>query len=299
MLVALAKGENCNNAVTRGVVGRSCGTDVVVVHDHRRLSLPGTSGSLKCNFLGKCESDSIFVTLGNGCFWERQYAYTHVEMDTFGRKRADVTALVGYTGADKPGPNGEVCYHSGSAVDYSTLGYFETVQVRIDIKNKEKQFTALVKDFFGSFTWDATRNGMRRPDDFSTWQGDHGRAYRSGIGIPGGVKGALYKIIVSENKKLAHPMVLAEGKNGDPDVFNKVYVYDLDKFDFFVGEAYHQFHSNFFGPSYELDYLSMGADFRKAGRIAHSPGCSDFGRRSLRSGAVADDMRSFVDIAHV
>ena len=69
MLVALAKGENCNNAVTRGVVGRSCGTDVVVVHDHRRLSLPGTSGSLKCNFLGKCESDSIFVTLGNGCFW--------------------------------------------------------------------------------------------------------------------------------------------------------------------------------------------------------------------------------------
>ena len=69
MLVALAHGENCNKAVTRGIVGRSCGTDIVTVHDHRRLSFPGTSGSLKCNFLGKCAADSIYVTLGNGCFW--------------------------------------------------------------------------------------------------------------------------------------------------------------------------------------------------------------------------------------
>merc|ERR1719271_1628133 len=108
-LVALARAENCQNAVTRGVVGRACGSDVVTVDDHRRLDLPGTDTS-KCNVEGQCANDAIYVTLGNGCFWERQYAYTHVEMEQFDRKRNEVSALVGYTGSTKAGPNGEVCY---------------------------------------------------------------------------------------------------------------------------------------------------------------------------------------------
>lgn len=296
MLVAMAHGDDddCKNAVSRGIVGRSCGSDVVTVKDHRRLALPKPAAS-KCNVAGKCVNDAIYVTLGNGCFWERQYAYTHVEMDKFHRKRAQVSALVGYTGAMQAGPKGEVCYHSASVVDYSTLGFFETVQVKVDNLQKEKQFTALVKDFFSSFLWDATRNGMRRPDDWSTYQGDHGKAYRSGIGIPGGVKGSLYKIITQENSKLDHPMTLKAGVGKDEDVFNTVYIMDSNKFKFYVGEAYHQFHSNFFGPGYEQDYLDMNAAFRKSMRIARSPGCSDYRRRLLRSGdAASDPMRSFL-----
>lgn len=295
-LVALARGENCHDAVTRGVVGRSCGTDVVTVDDHRRLGLPGT-GTSKCNVEGKCTNDAIYVTLGNGCFWERQYAYTHVEMEQFSRKRSDVSAVVGYTGSTKVGDNGEVCYHSYSATDYSTLGHFETVQVKLDIDQEESQFKALVKNFFESFTWDANRNGMRRPDDWSKFSGDHGAAYRSGIGIPGGVQGSLYDIIVNENKKLAHPMTLHEGVGGDADVFNTVYIMDSDKFDFYVGEAYHQFHSNFFGDAYEQNYLNMNSQFRSAKHIAKSPGCPmDHRRRSLRAGAQADNMRSFLGV---
>jgi len=296
MLVALAQGDNdCKNAVSRGIVGRPCGNDIVTVKDHRRLGLPKTA-ALKCNVDGKCVNDAIYVTLGNGCFWERQYAYTHVEMEKFHRKRSQVSAVVGYTGAMQAGPHGEVCYHSSSPVDYSTLGFFETVQVKVDNVHKEAQFTALAKDFFSSFSWDANRKGMRRPDDWSTFSGDHGKAYRSGIGIPGGIKGSLYKIIKQENAKLDHPMKLVAGVGQDPDVFNTVYIMDSDKFKFFVGEAYHQFHSNFFGPSYEAPYLAMNAAFRKTKHIAHSPGCSDYRRRLLRGGARgADPMRTYLD----
>ena len=69
MLVALAQGDNdCKNAVSRGIVGRPCGNDIVTVKDHRRLGLPKTAAS-KCNVDGKCVNDAIYVTLGNGCFW--------------------------------------------------------------------------------------------------------------------------------------------------------------------------------------------------------------------------------------
>lgn len=288
-IVALAT-ETCQNAITRGVVGRPCtpppsqpdNPDIILVSENRRLRRRlEQSNQNFCNLDDTCTSDSVYVTLGNGCFWERQYAYYNVETDTngpFKRQPEAISARVGYIGSTREGHNGEVCYHSYSAVDYSTLGHAETVLVRLDKAKKVEQFTALVKDFFGSFTWDGDRNGMRRPDDWSQFAGDHGAAYRSLISIPGGVKGELYRIVKNENKKLAHPMTLMPGVGADPDNFNTVFIIDSHEFHFYVGEAYHQFHSNFFGPSYEPEYLKLNQKLRNhkpKPLLAKSPGCND------------------------
>jgi len=300
MLVALARGEGgadfCKDAVKKGIVGRSCAaTDVVAVNGRRSLNTLKTPAF--CTVKGKCTTDAFYVTLGNGCYWERQYAYTHVEMAApFNRKRMEVTSRVGYIGGHHAAANGQVCYHGPDKtfLDYEKLGFYETVQVKIDNKDKVKQFTALVKDFFGSFLWDSARIGMRRPDDWSVYSGDHGLAYRSGLSFPGGMRGPLYKIVDAENKKLAHPMNLVAGKGNDPDVFNTVYIMDSDQWPFYIGEAYHQFHSNFFGKTYETAYTDMNKNYIKAHLVEKSTVCREcqchYRRRSLRT----DNMRAFV-----
>ena len=72
------------------------------------------------------------VYFGNGCFWERQWAYYNVELD-FGRSPRNVTALVGYGGGDTS-KSGAVCYHCGffCAEAYDNLGNAEVVEVLLD-----------------------------------------------------------------------------------------------------------------------------------------------------------------------
>ena len=75
-------------------------------------------------------ADPNLVYFGNGCFWERQWAYYNVETDKagpFARAAADFTAYVGYAGGQNP-PNGgsAVCYHTGDERDYAHLGVSAT-----------------------------------------------------------------------------------------------------------------------------------------------------------------------------
>lgn len=181
-----------------------------------------------------------FIFFRSGCFWERQYAYYKVEKKgdgVFGRTNLqDITALSGYAGSSRAGANGQVCYHGNMGTDYSALGHAEVVQVQLDDGREEVQFRALIDDFFRSFEYDSTRQGMRRPDDFSATQGDHGAPYRSVVGIPGGVTGALYKVVQMANQGLAHPMTLKAGQGSDPDVFDTIYIMDSCKFVFFQAE---------------------------------------------------------------
>merc|ERR1712217_652797 len=195
-----------------------------------------------------CGSDCTYVWFGEGCFWERQWAYVNVELDPkapFKRAKANVTSRVGYAGSKKVGNDGLVCYHSTDAsADYEMLGHCEGVRVTLDSAKEREQFTALCDNFFESFTF--TGDGFQRPDP-----GDMGSAYRVAVGIPGGVQGSLYSILAAANKRLEvkhnKSMVLKADASGSStqDEFNTVCVMDSDKFSFFLGEQYHQFHADF------------------------------------------------------
>ena len=84
------------------------------------LRLPGHEGR------NQSWGGSTTVYFGNGCFWERQYAYVNVEQGKWGRGDADVSSVVGYAGGKGgAGPDGKVCYHHSGAQDdvYSSLGH--------------------------------------------------------------------------------------------------------------------------------------------------------------------------------
>jgi hypothetical protein len=106
------------------------------------------------------------VYFGNGCFWERQYAYTNVEMDESGpfkRPSSEVTSVVGYGGGRGQSSDGLVCYHhAGGNQDntYGSLGHCEVVAVAVE--SGTDQYKALVEDYFSSFT--QTAAGMQRCD---------------------------------------------------------------------------------------------------------------------------------------
>ncbi len=135
--------------------------------------------------------ERIQVVLGNGCFWERQYAYAMLEYGNslFARELPDLTSRAGYAGALDVGSDGRVCYHhsGGDQSDiYSTLGHAEGVSVLLDNDGEtshdggrasvlaQAQFTLLAQDFLDSFTYSASKGGNSRPDP-----GDTGAEYRS------------------------------------------------------------------------------------------------------------------------
>merc|ERR1711907_87695 len=193
------------------------------------------------------------IWLGNGCFWERQYAYAMLEMNATGpfkRSNASVTSVVGYAGAKGTGKDGLVCYDTGKSNDYGTLGYAEAVGVQLDAGHEESQFGALVDNFFLSFT--PTSTGFMRPDLPPNLPfGDVGAPYRTVLGIPGGVRGPLFKVLSGRNTPRGPynmTMSLKEDASGNmtQDEDNTVWVMDSNKFPFYQGEQYPQFHSNFF-----------------------------------------------------
>ena len=204
--------------------------------------------------LGVSVSTNPTVWFGDGCFWERQYAYVQVELDPSGpfkRSNRTITSVVGYAGSKNAGPGGHVCYDNGGPTDYGDLGHCETVAVSLDLGKEKEQFGALVKDFFDSFT--PTEQGFARPDTPPNlpFGGDQGPSYRSVVGLPGGIHGPLFPILRAANaprgpKNLTMKLEADMHGNGTQDEFNTVYVMDSSVFPFFRAEKYHQFHSNFF-----------------------------------------------------
>jgi len=178
--------------------------------------------------------NSTLLYLGNGCFWERQWAYLNIEMHDFKRPDAALTSVVGYAGGRAPPENDYVCYHTGDAHDYSSLGHAEVTRVEVE---NPAQAVALARDFFASFQGD---DGARvRPDPM-----DMGSPYRSVIGLPGGSLNPLFAVFEAAN---VHGMTLRVSEDGsDDDELNVVWVMDSDKFGFWPAEVYHQLHCNFF-----------------------------------------------------
>jgi len=233
------------------------------------------------------------VWFGEGCFWERQYAYVMVELNqsgAFKRKNSTVTSVVGYAGALGTGTDGLVCYDDPNdpqpvTHDYGRLGYAEAVQTHLNAGSEDEQFGALVDDFYASFT-PVKGVGFVRPDLPPNLPfGDVGGPYRTLVGIPGGVRGPLFKVLSQRNIPRGPynmTMSLKEDSKGNmtQDETNTVFVMDSTVFPFYQAEQYHQFHSNFFPnpdqpPQYGEWYLDDLFNLQVSlGRIPNT-GCPD------------------------
>jgi peptide methionine sulfoxide reductase MsrA len=210
------------------------------------------------------------VYFGNGCFWGRQKDFVDVEK-SLGRTPDKVSAIVGYAGGRKTGPDGKVCYYYGPGNSvYEKLGHAEVVQLELS-DDASSEFAAFADKYFNQFV--KTPFGMMRQDPQ-----DAGPGYRNVIGLPGGVNSPLFKILQEHNKD---GMQLREGDgNSSPDGavegdrFNTVWVLDSGRLPFHRAEAYHQFHNGIgkpFGPEYKVQQRQAA---EKAGRIGDT-GCPE------------------------
>jgi len=178
----------------------------------------------------RAESD-VNVFFGQGCFWHVQHDIVRKEMKDLSRDGSTVTALAGYAGGKAVGDKGRVCYHNmAMAPDYGSMGHTEVVNVKLP----EGKVADFAKEYFDAA--DGYRFGRADPQD-------RGTEYRSAIGLPGGMDGPLFKQVEAAN---AGRLELVRGQGNDADTVGtkKVWIYDSDKFPFFQGEVYHQFHDD-------------------------------------------------------
>eukprot|EP00929_Paragymnodinium_shiwhaense_P115081 TRINITY_DN8369_c0_g1_i1.p1 TRINITY_DN8369_c0_g1~~TRINITY_DN8369_c0_g1_i1.p1 ORF type:complete len:309 (+),score=76.20 TRINITY_DN8369_c0_g1_i1:73-999(+) len=178
------------------------------------------------------ESSPVNLYFGQGCFWHVQHDFVVREGKNMGRKTAgDITAVAGYAGGKEVGQGDRVCYHNGAgAPDYGKMGHTEVVNVKIP----EDQIYSFAKEFF-----DDANGFLFGRRDFQ----DLGTEYRSAIGLPGGMDGPLFqKVKEANNNRLT--LLKGEGNDADTVGSKKVWVYDSEKFPFYQGEIYHQFHND-------------------------------------------------------
>jgi hypothetical protein len=104
--------------------------------------------------------------------------------------------------------------------------------------------------------------------------GDRGGEYRSLIGLPGGMSHVMYPSVENAAEKAGFKLVQGEGNDGDTLGKQIVWVYDSNKFPFYQGEIYHQYHNDFQSPNYGKDYNKLADLAFEEGRIK-STGCPD------------------------
>jgi len=193
--------------------------------------------------VARAEGGSVNVFFGQGCFWHVQHEVVKKETSALGREGKEVTALAGYAGGTKAGDRNRVCYHNlAMAPDYGQLGHTEVVNVSVP----EEKVGEFAKEYFDA----AARYPAGRADPQ-----DRGTEYRSAVGLPGGMDGPLFKQVEAANDGR---MQLLRGQGNDADTVGtkKVWIYDSDKFPFYQGEVYHQFHDDmlerYSGPYHKL-----------------------------------------------
>eukprot|EP00286_Rhodomonas_abbreviata_P024271 CAMPEP_0181312608 /NCGR_PEP_ID=MMETSP1101-20121128/13791_1 /TAXON_ID=46948 /ORGANISM="Rhodomonas abbreviata, Strain Caron Lab Isolate" /LENGTH=267 /DNA_ID=CAMNT_0023419477 /DNA_START=72 /DNA_END=875 /DNA_ORIENTATION=- len=232
---------------------------------NRRQLLLGVAG-MAIGVLGQVQPTSadtmdIQVYFGSGCFWHVQHEMIVAEGKILGRSEKDSTAIAGYAGGTKVGTDGKVCYHNmNDDSDYGDMGHSEAVGVKIP----ESNFPEFVTEFFDLFI-----DGERADPQ------DRGGEYRSVLGIPGGVKGAMFPIAKDAASKKG--MTLVEGKGDDPDTLRTktVFVYDTALFPFYPGEVYHQYHDDMVY-KYGAKYKANRKEAVKDGKIKPT-GCPEIG----------------------
>lgn len=206
------------------------------------------------------------VYFGNGCFWGRQYDFAQTELKALGRPGQQVSAVVGYAGGRQQPADGKVCYYYGPEGSvYEKLGHAEVVQVELSTEQAEAQFREFATTYFQTqFT--KTPFGMMRQDPQDT-----GAGYRNVVGLPGGVRSPLFRVLQEAN---VQGMQLLEGSGNEGDKFNTVWVVDSNALPFNRAEDYHQFH-NGLGKAFPASYTrDLRRESASAGRIG-STGCPE------------------------
>jgi len=199
------------------------------------------------------EEDSVQLYFGQGCFWHVQHEFVKKEISALGRQPQDTTSLVGYAGSTKVGDGDRVCYHNlARAPDYGQLGHTEVVGLSVP-KSKVGEFAKFYLDAAAGYPL-----GRADPQD-------RGTEYRSAIGLPGGVDSPLFAEIQAANNGR---MELVPGQGGDADTLmtDKVWVYDSNKFPFYQGEVYHQYHDDML-ERYPQNYHKLKQTMLDSGRL--------------------------------
>jgi peptide methionine sulfoxide reductase MsrA len=203
------------------------------------------------------------VYFGAGCFWHVQHEFVGEEVAALKRGPDQITAISGYGGGLRTGDGGKVCYHNPRSIgDYGRLGHAEAVQVEIP-QSALPRFSKKYFDLFGT-------RGMRHDPQ------DRGGEYRSVLGLPGGVDSPLFETVKQAALDSPGGMKLYLGRGDEPDTIGDkaVLVYDSNKFPFYPGEVYHQFHNDFMGPAYGRVYNELQTKKIEAG-VLKSTGCPD------------------------
>ncbi|KAI2489162.1 Peptide methionine sulfoxide reductase [Fragilaria crotonensis] len=199
------------------------------------------------------DDEPVEVYFGCGCFWHVQHEFVEAERNILGRSDDELTARAGYAGGKAGAVNGKVCYHNAQNIaDYGKLGHAEVVMLKIP----PSKFPEFAVEYCKLF-----KNGMR-PDQL----GDRGSEYRNLIGFVGGSKSPFAQQLVDASKATADQLDFAVGKGSDEDIARLVWIMDIEKYPFFVGEAYHQFHDGFaMGENYPDSYNTLAQKFVKKG----------------------------------
>lgn len=233
------------------------------------------------------------VYFGNGCFWGRQHDFVEAETKQLGRKPEQLTSVTGYAGGARgAAPDGRVCYYyANDSSVYERRGHAEVVRVGLappgsssaTPEEQERAMRAFAKVYFSQFVPRTARDGkllaLRQDPQ------DAGPGYRNVVGLPGGTRSPLFKILEEEKEKspLGSAITLVEGrgndfKNGRPsedDEIGKVFVYDSVSLPFFAAERWHQFH-NGLGKSFDKKYRK---DYKRAAEqagVITDTGCPEF-----------------------
>lgn len=209
----------------------------------------------------QAEEEDIEVYFGCGCFWHVQHEFVEAERKILGRKDGELTALAGYAGGLAGMKNGKVCYHNAAQIsDYGSLGHAEAVRLRIP----PSAFPEFAREYAKLFD-----DKGRRPDQ----AGDRGLEYRNVVGVPGGTKSPYAKMLVEASIKEGDKLDFASGKGDDPDAVAVAFVMDSEKFPFYQGEVYHQFHDGFnWGEDYPNSYNGLAKKLLASGTVKDS-GC--------------------------
>ncbi|OEU11519.1 hypothetical protein FRACYDRAFT_270824 [Fragilariopsis cylindrus CCMP1102] len=208
-------------------------------------------GTIDVNPVNAADDVDVATPLyfGVGCFWHIQHEFVEQgEKQMLGRSIHEYTSATGYAGgksADKEGRvwHGEVV---GMTIPQSKIGDFSELYFSL--------YNPKTKD---------------RVDP-----GDKGGEYRSLIGLPGGMSHVMYPSVENAAEKAGFKLVQGLGNDGDTLGKQTVWVYDSNKFPFYQGEIYHQYHNDFQSPNYGKDYNKLADLAFEEGRLKVT-GCPD------------------------
>lgn len=223
--------------------------------------------------------DTVKAYFGQGCFWHVQHELTlrslRISREAQGAfpEGSFSPAIAGYAGGLGKNPSGQVCYNAYEGKSYDDLGHAEVVALELPSAALE----GMARLYFdeaskgpilpGGFLYSGSPEAVAGRHDPQ----DMGSAYRSVIGLPGGLASPAGKAVERAN---AGRFQLLPGQGGDPDTLGRgvVYVYDTAEFPFFPGELYHQYHDDM-SETYSKGYHGLKDTLQKAGVISKRPGC--------------------------